>query len=133
MPSEFHGLVTGLSNEAYHGDHGSYSKSSLTDFSKFPYNLIFQRENPRDRGPFELGTACHTAILELETWEASVTVIPPKVLSKSGSKAGNAWKEWEAAQPPHKAIITEAQRDQVMRVYDSVYRNPYHSRQPHPT
>ena len=22
MPSEFHGLVKGISNEAYHGDHG---------------------------------------------------------------------------------------------------------------
>lgn len=122
------GIYTDLSNEAYHGDHKSYSKSSLADFSYFPYNLIWQRKHPKDRSKFDLGTACHTAILELDKWEKDVAVIPPDVLAKNGAKSTTAYKEWSAAQPKHKAQITVKQRDQVMRVCDSVHKNPAHSK-----
>lgn len=121
------GIYTELTSKDYHGHHGSYSKSSLSSFSKFPYQLIWDRAHPKKSDVFDLGTACHTAILELEKWEDSVAIIPQNVLAKNGAKSTNAYKEWEKEQPKDKALITESQRNSVMRVYESVYRNPYHS------
>ena len=116
-----------LSNEEYHGDHGSYSKSSLADFSVYPLNLIFQRQHRERKKIFDIGTAAHTAILEPEKFESEIAVVPPSVLSKNGSTNTNAYREWAVSVPPEKAIVKEPERDKVLRMRDSVHENPAHS------
>lgn len=122
------GVHLDLSNESYHGHRASYSKSSLSDFSVYPYNLIYQRQNRVRKLEFDMGTSAHTAILEPEKWEGSIAVIPPSVLTKNGQKRGKKWDEWKATVPTDKPILTMAQRDAVLRMRDSVHENPGHSR-----
>ncbi|WP_419663196.1 conserved uncharacterized protein, exonuclease-related [Desulfosarcina variabilis str. Montpellier] len=121
------GIYPSLSNEEYHGNHTSYSKSSLADFAVYPYKLIFKRENPPDRSKFALGTATHTAILEPDKWNSEITVIPEEVLGKNGSKNTNAYRAWEAKQPINKTIITPAERELVLGMRESVLEKPDHS------
>jgi hypothetical protein len=121
------GIYPNLSNSDYHGDPGSYSKSSLVDFEEFPANLPFQRQNRIRKTVFDLGTAAHTAILEPEKFEDEIAVIPDELLGKNGAKSNKACKEWIAGQPSDKAVLTVKQRDSVLRVRDSVHDNPEHS------
>ena len=122
------GIYTDLSNEDYHGHHGSYSKSSLSDFSVYPYNLIYQREHRVRKTMFDLGTAAHTAILEPEKFETEIAVCPDELLGKNGAKSTKAYKEWVAAQPADMALLTVAERDRVLRMRNSVHSNPAHSK-----
>lgn len=121
------GIYPNLSNDDYHGHNGSYSKSSLADFSVYPYNLIYQRENPKDKSQFAIGTATHTAILEPEKWNSEIVVVPKEVLGKNGSKNTNAYRSWEASQPNNKTIITPAERELVRGMRESVLENQRHS------
>jgi hypothetical protein len=121
------GIYPNLSNEEYHGDHGSYSKSSLADFSVYPYNLKYQREHPKDPAKYAVGTATHTAVLEPDKWEQDVIVIPSDVLGKNGSKNTNAYRAWAEKQVDGKAIITPDERDKVFSMRDSIMENPAHS------
>jgi hypothetical protein len=122
------GIYYEMTNEAYHGDHDSYSKSSLVDFSVYPFNLKFQRSQPDVRKVhFDLGTAVHTAILEPHMIDNVLETIPVDVLGKNGAKNTNAYRDWAAAVPASKAIVTNVQRDMVLRIRDNVLENPAHS------
>lgn len=122
------GVHLNLSNSAYHGHHASYSKSSLADFSVYPYNMVFQRENRVRKDAFDIGTAGHTAILEPDKWDKDIAVIPTSILAKNGAKSTTKAKQFIAANSDAgKAVITEAERDNVLRMRDSVHENPNHS------
>lgn len=121
------GLYPTLSNKDYHGDHGSYSKSSLADFAVYPFNIIYQRQHRARKTTFDLGSSSHTAILEPDKWESDVAVCPNNLLATNGAKSTAAYKEWAVSQPKGKAILTEAERDRVLRIRDSVHENPAHS------
>jgi hypothetical protein len=122
------GIYTSLSNDAYHGHHGSYSKSSLADFAVYPYNLIFQRENKKESDAMAIGTAVHTAVLEPHKWNDDVIVIPDSVLTDSGAK-GKAFKIWFSKNYDGKrAMITSADRKKVTGMRDSIMEKPEHSK-----
>lgn len=56
----------------------------------------------------KLGTAIEHYI-KYDAMPENVIVIPPEVLSASGSRAGKAWKEWEAAQPAGSLLLKHAE------------------------
>lgn len=115
------GIYSNLCSNDYHGHHGSYSKSSLADFSVYPYNMIYQRQNRVRDTKFDLGTASHTAILEPDKFKDSVVVCPPELLGKNGAKSTNAYKAWIAEQPNDKAALTQEEYNRVLRCRDAVF------------
>jgi hypothetical protein len=122
------GIYPDMSSQDYHGHRQSYSKSSLVDYGVYPYNLIFQRMNPVRKDMFDIGNAGHTAILEPERWDQEIAVIPNGMLSKTGAKTTNAAKEFIAEKSAEgKAVITEKDRDNVLRMRDSVHEDTAHS------
>jgi hypothetical protein len=122
------GIYPGLSNEAYHGHLASYSKSSAADCAEYPYKMIYNRTHRERSQKFDLGTAAHSAILEPEAFEDTLALIPADILGKGGARSTKAYKEWLADQPADKAVVDDRQRDQVLRIRDSVLNNPAHSR-----
>ncbi len=87
--------ILSISNEEYHASDG-YSSTMLKLLPGDP--MLFDGRYVSKTMPFkrtpsmELGTAIHRALLD----GTPTMVIPPEVLSKSGSKAGNAWKDFKA-------------------------------------
>ena len=122
------GIYTDLSNEAYHGHLASYSKSSAADCAEYPYKVIYNQTHRERSQKFDLGTAAHAAILEPETFEDTLALIPADILGKGGARSTKAYREWLANQPADKAVVDDNQRDQVLRIRDSVLNNPAHSR-----
>lgn len=122
------GIYTEVSNSDYHGHHGSYSKSSLSDFAVYPYNMIYQRKNKKESSAMAVGTATHTAILEPHKWDDDVIVIPAEVLTKSGGK-GKAFDEWFMKNYDGKrAMITPEEKKKVLGMCDSVMEKQEHSK-----
>jgi hypothetical protein len=124
------GIYPGMTNDDYHGHHGSYSKSSFADAEVYPYNLPFQRSierTPKDNKKFDMGSAAHTAVLEPEKIERDVSVCPDELLAKNGARSTNAYKEWAAAQPKNVSLLTMKQWDSIRLIRDSVHNNPDHS------
>lgn len=89
--------VWNVSAEEYHADSAnSVSRSELKDFGISPA-LYFGRhvmgDYPREESAsLDFGTALHGLCLE---GDSGVVVIPEHVLSKSGSRSGGAWKDFE--------------------------------------
>lgn len=83
----------------YHA-HPAYSKSRLATFaeSRRMYEAVHVTGAiaQQQTAAQSLGSLAHAAILEPDTLEGDFIRIPEDVLSKSGSKAGKAWKEFEA-------------------------------------
>jgi hypothetical protein len=66
----------------------------------------------------EMGTAIHEELL-LESWLHSYVEIPASVLSSSGSKAGNAWKEFKAANAG-RVLLKSAEIDSLLTVMAAI-------------
>ena len=92
------GIYPNLSNELYHADKGSLSRSSLKDFHRNPYyyysmHLNVDRPSREPTRDMLLGTAFHTLILEPEVFVKTYASEPKKVLLKDvGREAYEAYK-----------------------------------------
>ncbi|UCH12680.1 MAG: PD-(D/E)XK nuclease-like domain-containing protein, partial [Candidatus Omnitrophota bacterium] len=125
----FHdGIYTGLDMEAYHED-PALSKSGAVDFSVSPLNYYLKRKEPeKKKDVFDLGSLAHAMILEPNKVDNNFVVIPQDVLSKSGARAGNAYKAWceEEAAGKNRTTVMREQFDLARRIRDQVHSNPEH-------
>jgi len=98
------GTYSNLSNDDYHADKQSISRSGLMDFDKSPYHYWAKHINP-DRPVNEptpamiLGSAAHTLILEPEKWGDFYAVMPEKKLLKDVGR-----EEYDANQDRIEAV-----------------------------
>mgnify|MGYP005999443901 CR=1 FL=1 len=96
------------------------SFSSLKAFSRSPLQFLHYKEGKRVETPaMRFGTLVHRAILEPEYYSQSVTVY-------GGRRAGNAWKEFEAANEG-KDIVTTNEAMDIRQLSESVLNHPYAS------
>lgn len=86
------GIYQNMSNETYHGDKNSISRSALMDFKESPYKFWANHLNP-DRPQKEptdamiFGSAFHTFILEPGKFYEEYGIEPDKVLLKDVGRA----------------------------------------------
>jgi exodeoxyribonuclease VIII len=92
------GIYPHLSNEDYHADKASLSRSSIKDFHRSPYYYHAMHLNP-DRPKklatpdMILGSAFHTLVLEPHLFDKEYAIEPKKVLLKDvGRDAYEAYK-----------------------------------------
>lgn len=120
-----------ISTDEYH-KHPAISVSQLKVFAESPllYWRRFIEEDPlaqqEETEAMKLGTLLHRIILETpqEDWFREwrwpgVKIIPPEVLSKSGSRAGDAWKKFEA-ENPKLWLIKQEETTPILRMINSV-------------
>lgn len=113
-----------ISNEDYHAMPG-VSNSRLKDFMEDPrvywYKYLSGKYYPKRMDHFDFGTAVHSLCLEGDN--SNIVVIPESVLSKSGSRAGGAWKEFAEANAG-KELLKQHDYNAVLRCVDAVKRHP---------
>lgn len=91
-----------------------------------PLHYVVERQAPEVKKPhFDLGDLSHTMILEPDLVNDIAVVPPDDVLSKSGSRAGNKYKDW-AAEQGDKLLVTKKQWYDARRIASSVLDNPEH-------
>lgn len=111
------GILEGLSNEAYHAS-PAISKSGLWEiYSKTPAHYRFAEREASTA--FDFGTACHSAILEPETFEAR-TIRGP--LDRRGGKWVDAQAE---AHNTGKLLLTASDYDDVLEVRDVIHADAW--------
>jgi hypothetical protein len=96
--------ILDISNEKYHEMPGwSSSQIKLLPDDPMLFNgRYISKTMPFQRTPaMELGTAIHRALLD----GTPTMVIPSDVLSKSGAKSGNAWKEFRAEHESSNVLV----------------------------
>lgn len=81
------GIYKNLSNNDYHGDKSSLSRSSIKDFHRNPryyWSMHLNDARPERTQTREMiiGSAFHTLVLEPEKFNSEYAVEPPKVLLK---------------------------------------------------
>lgn len=92
------GIYRDLSNEDYHGDKESLSRTSIKDFNKSPYYYYAMHLNPdrpkKNATPdMILGSAFHTLVLEPHLFDKEYAIEPKRVLLKDvGRDAYEAYK-----------------------------------------
>ena len=104
----------------YHG-RAAESASRVKTFIESPRKYF--RENilglsRKVTDSMQVGTAIHEEVL-LDAWLHSYVEIPEEVLSKSGSKAGTAWKEFQAANAG-RVLLKSAEIDSMLTVMASI-------------
>jgi hypothetical protein len=113
-----------IDNAVYHTSPG-VSHSALQVFRRDPreYKYVYIDGNyDRERKDyFDFGSAVHE--MALLRSDANICVIPDEVLSSSGSKAGKAWKEFEA-ENSGKLLLKQRDFDSVVRCVESIYKHP---------
>lgn len=111
------GIVSDLDNDAYHAGPG-VSKSGLWKiYTQSPAHYRFAER--KDTTAFDFGTACHTAILEPEHFEARTMKGPP-------DRRGNNWKDAQAeATNTGRVLLTAGDYDKVMIIRDAVHADAW--------
>lgn len=111
------GIFAGVDNDAYHAGPG-VSKSGLwTIHTQSPAHYRFGER--KASAAFDLGTACHLAILEPETFEA-------RVIRGPADRRGNNWKEFQAeAANSGRLLLTMGDYDTAMTIRDAVHADPF--------
>lgn len=98
--------VLDITNEKYHA-RPEWSASQTKLLPGDP--MLFEGRHISKVMPFkrtaamELGTQVHRALLD----GTPTMVIPPEVLSKSGAKAGDAWKDFRAEYEPASVLVKD--------------------------
>lgn len=124
------GFYTGLSNEDYHANKESISRSSIMDFKKSPRNYWAKHLNPNRpakeiKASWEFGTAFHTLILEPEIFEKTYYVLPEKVLLKEVGK--KAFKEYKKAEKEvhdtNKKLLSCSDGKRLSAMQYALYKN----------
>jgi exodeoxyribonuclease VIII len=111
------GIYPDISNDAYHAGDG-ISKSGLwTLYTQSPAHYRFaERETSQ---AFDFGTACHTAILEPETFEA-------RTMRGPMDRRGNNWKDAQAeATNTGRLLLTAPDFDAVLTIRDAVHADAW--------
>lgn len=105
------------------------SNSRLSDFIIDPRLYYYKWLSGQYRQPskdhFDFGSAVHE--IALLGSSANIVVIPDSVLSKSGSRAGGAWKEFEADNKG-KLLLKPHDFTAVTRCVQSIYEHPVASK-----
>ena len=101
------------------------SNSRLWDFMLDPrvyhHKYLSGAHKEEQKSHFDFGSAVHDICL-LDTRD-DIAVIPKDVLSKSGAKSGNAWKEW-TAEHSDKIQLKEHEYKSVMACVNSIRADP---------
>lgn len=111
------GIVSDLDNEAYHAGPG-VSKSGLWKiYTQSPAHYRFAER--KDTTAFDFGTACHTAILEPEHFEA-------RTMKGPTDRRGNNWKDAQAeATNTGRVLLAAGDYDKVMIIRDAVHADAW--------
>jgi exodeoxyribonuclease VIII len=113
------GLVSGLSNEAYHAAPG-VSKSGLDRLAKSPaHYLAYLREDRKETPALRLGRIIHRAILEPDT--LALAIGPDCGKRSKEDKA--TWAAFEAASAGCE-IVTADEAEQIRHMRDAAYNHP---------
>ena len=110
-----------LSNEEYHGQ-AALNKSGLVQLAKSPAHF-FEWYHAPDEEPTRamvIGTALHTAVLEPDKYDQSITIAPQV---DKRTKAGKA--EWTSFQESAKGkiVLTQDEASAIDGMKESVYNN----------
>lgn len=122
MSEIIRGINPEMSNEAYHGNRTHYSSSQIKtlywDQEKFHKEYILgQKEPMKQTDGLTEGTLIHTKILEPHLYDSQVAV------SEEFTKRGNAYKNFEAANPG-KLCISGGQALKLEKMYEAYKRLP---------
>jgi hypothetical protein len=82
-------------------------------------------DDPSDA--MKLGTAVHAVVLEGKPLDEVCMEITPDVLSSSGSRAGNAWKQF-AAENGDKLLLKRHEYAEFMTIVNAIQGEPYAAR-----
>jgi len=115
-----------MNNAEYHA-HPAISKSHLDLVAKSPLHYWSRYVDP-NRVPTEptaamvLGSAVHTHVLELDTWDSNYCVAPEGIDRRT--KMGKA--EWEVftTASQGRTVLSRSDADLVMRMGQSVFKHP---------
>ena len=123
-------MIHDMTTDAYLNSTDHISNSLMNLFRKD--RLAFKKqfvdgiytENERTSST-DLGDWVHEAVLEIGRFADRLVVIPQEVLSKSGARAGKAWKEY-AADPANKGklLLRAKELDHVMEMRKGVMSHP---------
>lgn len=111
------GIYANIPNEAYHSGPG-ISKSGLwTIHTKSPAHFKFGER--KESKAFDMGEACHLAILEPNLFEK-------KVVRGPDDRRGNKWKDVaEVCRIDGKLLLTSGDYDNALAVRDAVHADPF--------
>lgn len=113
-----------IDNEDYHAGPG-VSNSALkvlrNDPREYHWQYVLGNRDRERKDYFDFGSAVHD--IALLGSHANICVIPQDVLSASGSRAGKAWKEFEADNVG-KLLLKQADFDSVMACVKSLHDHP---------
>lgn len=124
------GVYKDLSNEDYHADKNSISRSSLRDFHRSPYYYWAMHLNP-DRPAREstdamiFGQAFHTFVLEYNTFCNTYAVEPEKVFLKDvgREKYDEYKKKCEALEFLKRIILSKNDFNTIVEMSNSLVRD----------
>ncbi|WP_052699112.1 PD-(D/E)XK nuclease-like domain-containing protein [Hyphomicrobium sp. 99] len=111
------GIYAGIPNEAYHSGPG-ISKSGLwTIHTKSPAHFKFGER--KESTAFDIGEACHLAILEPNLFEK-------KVVRGPEDRRGNKWKDLaEVCGIDGKLLLTSGDYDSALAIRDAVHADAF--------
>lgn len=125
------GIYPHLSNESYHADKNSLSRSSIRDFHRNPYYyhaMHLKADRPKKLPTIEmiLGSAFHTLMLEPDLFEKQYIIEPQRVLLKNvGREAYEAYKaELEEIDKSSKTILTFEELKTLEAMANALERDP---------
>jgi hypothetical protein len=112
----------------YHADPAVGSSAlacALRSAREYEAQFVSRTLSVTETDAMRFGTLVHLRILEPHKYAERVVRIPPDVLSKSGSRAGSAWKEWQSQQQASgNVIVTDAEHDRIQGIAESIERTP---------
>lgn len=93
-------LISVNDDERYHADKSHWSRSLITEFlrdrRKVEAILHGIAEPEKNTDYLDMGSAAHAALFEPRLFQQKFAIATPADLSKSGSRAGNNWKDFKA-------------------------------------
>ncbi|MCC7334404.1 MAG: PD-(D/E)XK nuclease-like domain-containing protein [Pirellulaceae bacterium] len=117
-----------MDNDTYHASPGvsnSKLKVFMDDVRDYYYQFLSGEYVAKPKSCFDFGSAVHDICLLGS--QANIVAIPSSVLSKSGSKAGGAWKDFEA-ENAGKLLLKHDEYMAVLRCVDAVAKHPVASK-----
>lgn len=117
-----------MDNDTYHASPGvsnSKLKVFMDDVRDYHYQFLSGEYVAKPKSCFDFGSAVHDICLLGS--QANIVAIPSSVLSKSGSKAGGAWKDFEA-ENAGKMLLKHDEYMAVLRCVDAVAKHPVASK-----
>lgn len=115
-----------LSNEAYHADKTSVSSTGVRKILRSPRRFkrdVLEGKAPPPSPQMNLGTLVHAALLEGETFLGRYAVMP-KFEGHPNSNDYKARKADWLQENANKIIVTQAERDDVRGMVESVLEHP---------